>query len=88
MTFPALRDKETALKAKQDELAGLFREAGPDMDLTQIKSFKGTSIDKAAFIRKLNDEATSLGREVDDLRGVAKAADRARVAAALQSALP
>lgn len=80
MTFPALKEKEGALKARQDELGGIFREAGADMDLTKVKSIKGTNIDKAAHIRKLNDEMTDLGKEVDNLRAVQKAADRTKVA--------
>lgn len=80
MSFPALKDKEGALDAKRRELKGIFDEAGPDMDLTKVRAIKGTTVDKAAHIRKLNDEQTALGKEVDDLRAVQKAADRAKVA--------
>jgi HK97 family phage major capsid protein len=80
MSFPALKEKEQALEAKRTELSGIFKEAGPEMDLTKVKSVHGTTIDKAAYIRKLNDEQTALGREVDDLRAVQKAADRTKVA--------
>ncbi|MGL5910381.1 MAG: phage major capsid protein [Phycicoccus sp.] len=78
MSFPALAEKEGALNAKRTELAAIFNEAGQEMDLTKVKSIKGTTVDKAAHIRKLNDEQTALGKEVDDLRAVQKAADRAR----------
>lgn len=80
MTFPALKEKEEALAAKRAELADIFRQAGPEMDLAQVKSIKGTTVDKAAHIRALNDEQTDLGKEVDDLRAVQKAADRTRTA--------
>jgi hypothetical protein len=80
VAFPALNEKEGAFKAKKDELAGIFREAGPDMDLAQVKSIRGTSIDKAAHIRKLNDELSDLSKEVDNLRAVQKAADRTKIA--------
>src|SRR5690349_14854216 len=80
MSFPALAEKEGAKKARQDELAAIFREAGPEMDLTKVKSVKGTTVDKAAHIKKLNDELTDLSKEVDNLRAVQKAADRAKVA--------
>jgi HK97 family phage major capsid protein len=80
MGFPALAEKENAFKAKKDELGGIFREAGPDMDLAQVKSIRGTGIDKAAYIRKLNDELTDLSKEVDNLRAVQKAADRTKIA--------
>ena len=80
MSFPALTEKEEKLTAKRSELSVIFTEAGPEMDLTKVKVVKGTTVDKAAHIRKLNDECTDLGKEVDDLRAVAKAAERARVA--------
>lgn len=80
MSFPALKEKEDALAAKRKELAAIFTEAGPEMDLTKVRVVKGTTIDKAAHIRKLNDEQTDLGKEVDDLTAVKKAADRAKVA--------
>jgi HK97 family phage major capsid protein len=80
MAFAALKEKEDALAAKRAELSGIFKEAGQEMDLTKVKSIKGTTVDKAAHIRKLNDEQTELGKEVDDLRAVQKAAERTRVA--------
>lgn len=80
MSFPALKEKEEALEAKRKDLAGIFGEAGPEMDLSKVKSIKGTTVDKAAHIRKLNDESTDLGKEVDNLRAVQKAAERAKVA--------
>jgi HK97 family phage major capsid protein len=79
VSFPALKEKEDALAAKRKELSGIFTEAGQEMDLTKVKSIRGTTVDKAAHIRKLNDEQTDLGKEVDDLRAVQKAAERTRV---------
>jgi HK97 family phage major capsid protein len=78
MEFAALKEKEGALTAKRTELAGIFAEAGQEMDLTKVKSIKGTTVDKAAHIRKLNDEQTALGKEVDDLKAVQRAAERTR----------
>lgn len=78
-SFPALKEKEEKLAVKRSELASIFSEAGPEMDLSKVKAVKGTTVDKAAHIRKLNDECTDLGKEVDDLRAVSKAAERARV---------
>lgn len=80
MNFPALKEKEEALSAKRKELADIFGQAGPEMDLAKVKVIKGTTVDKAAHIRKLNDEQTDLGKEVDDLHAVQKAAERARQA--------
>jgi HK97 family phage major capsid protein len=80
MSFPALKEKEEKLDAKRRELKSIFDEAGPEMDLTKVRVIKGTTVDKASHIRKLNDEQTALGKEVDDLKAVQKAADRAKVA--------
>ena len=80
MTFPALKEAQGKLDAKRKELAAIFDEAGPDVDLTKVKAVKGTTHDIAAKIRELNDEATDLGKEVDSLKAVAKAAERARTA--------
>jgi HK97 family phage major capsid protein len=80
MPFPALEEIEGQVKAKRDELGVIFAEAGPDMDLKNVKSVKGTTFDIAAHVRKLNDELTDLSVKRDDLTAVAKAAERARVA--------
>jgi HK97 family phage major capsid protein len=76
--FPALKDAQGKLEAKRKELADIFDEAGPDLDLTKVKSVRGTTHDIAAKIRELNDEQTDLGKEVDALLAVQKAAERAR----------
>lgn len=81
MTFPALKEKEEKLAAKRNELSVIFTEAGQEMDLSKVKAIRGTTVDKAAHIRKLNDELSDLGKEVDDLRAVQKAADRAKTSA-------
>ena len=80
MTFPALKEAQGKKRAKQDELGAIFAEAGPDVDLTKVKSVKGTTHDIAAKIRELNDELTDLGKEVDSLTMVQKAAERAKTA--------
>lgn len=80
MAFPALNEKEEALSAKRKELADIFAQAGPEVDLSQVKSIKGTTVDKAAHIRKLNDEQTELGKEVDNLKAVQRAAEATKTA--------
>jgi HK97 family phage major capsid protein len=79
--FPALKEVRGKLEAKQGELATIFAEAGPEIDLTKVKAVKGTTHDIAAKIRELNDELTDLGKERDELVAVQKAADRTRSAA-------
>lgn len=78
MAFPALKEAEGKLQAKQDELGKIFTEAGDDMDFSKVKSVSGDSRAIAAHVRKLNDELTDLSKEVQDLQGVQKAAERAR----------
>ena len=77
-TFPALKEAQGKLDAKRAELAAIFAEAGPDIDLSKVKSVKGTTHDIAARIRALNDEQTDLSVEVEGLIGVQKAAERAK----------
>jgi HK97 family phage major capsid protein len=78
MTFPALKEAQGKLDAKRKELAEIFSEAGPEIDLSKVKSVKGTTHDVAAHIRELNDEQTDLAKEVEGLLGVQKAAERAK----------
>lgn len=78
ITFPALTEVEGRLKAKRDELAAVFAEAGPEMDLAKVKSIDGDTSAKAGAIKNLNDELTDLGEKADELRGVARAAKAVR----------
>jgi HK97 family phage major capsid protein len=80
MAFPALKDKTEELTAKRKALGQVFEEAGPEVDLTRVKSVKGTTHEIAAEIRAMNDELTALSKEVDDLTAVEKAAHRAKQA--------
>jgi len=80
MAFPALAEAQGKLELKRKELADIFAEAGPEIDLTKVKSVKGTTHDVAARIRELNDEQTDLGKQVDSLLAVQKAVDRAKQA--------
>lgn len=58
--FPALKDA-------QERLERIFDEAGSEMDLGKVKSVEGTNVEKAAEIKRLNDE-------IRRMQGVAKAA--------------
>jgi HK97 family phage major capsid protein len=75
MTFPALDEAEGKLSAKRKELGDVFAEAGPEVDLAKVKSIKGTTHDKAAWIREKNEEITEAAKEYADLLAVQKAAD-------------
>jgi HK97 family phage major capsid protein len=74
--FPALKDARGKLQAKQDELGSIFAEAGPDLDLSKVKSISGATDTKsvAEHITNLNDECSDLMKQVESLLGVQKAA--------------
>lgn len=62
-----LVEKRNELAAKQKKLHDVFAEAGADLDMDKVKGLDGSSADKVAAIRKMNDELAALGKEVDDL---------------------
>lgn len=79
MKFPALTEAEGKLQAKQKELADIFAEArtGDDgtIDLSKVRAFNGDQHAAADKIRQLNDELTDLGKDVERLSAVRKAAE-------------
>lgn len=76
--FPALRECEDKIAAKSQALHSIFDEAGPDYDMSKVKSLSGDTNAKLAEIRKMNEEITDLGKKRDDLKMLAKAAERVR----------
>lgn len=78
LEFPALKEAQGKLDAKQKKLAEIFAEAGPDLDMGKVKCLDGDSGAKVEAIRNLNKELDDLGVEVDKLREVGKAARRVR----------
>jgi len=81
MEFPALKDAQGKLKAKQDELGKIFAEAnaGGVVDLSKVKSVSGANDTKsvAEYIRNLNTECADLAKEYEDLVETQKAASYA-----------
>ena len=80
--FPALDELTGKIDTKSKLLGQIFDEAGPQIDLSKVKSIHGDSMAKSEEIRKLNDELTDLGKQRDELVQVQKAAERVRVAGA------
>jgi HK97 family phage major capsid protein len=80
LTMPALDELNGKIEAKQKTLGDIFAEAGPEIDLSKVKSLSGDTYAKAEEIRKLNDELTDLGKQRDQLATVKKAAEGVRVA--------
>jgi HK97 family phage major capsid protein len=74
MTFPALKHAQGELDQKRNELAAIFREAGPEMDMDKVKSLSGDSAAKVAEIRNRNEEINDLKDKVDGYKGLAAAA--------------
>lgn len=58
--MPSLVDTREELDARRKRLKAIFDEAGPEMDMDQVKSLTGTSTDKVNEIRRLNAEIDEL----------------------------
>lgn len=72
--------KREELKAKQKALADIFEQAGPDLDLGKAEALKSLADTKARAdeVRRMNDELTALGKDVDQL------AETERIAASVK----
>lgn len=62
-----LVEKRNELEAKQKQLAAIFEEAGPEIDLNKVKSVPGDVQAKLAEIQRMNKELSALGAEVEQL---------------------
>ncbi len=76
--FPALVEADGKLKKAQDDLGKIFKEAGPEVDLTKVTTITGDTKAKAEAIRALNEECAELCKEVESLKAVARAAEAAK----------
>lgn len=73
MNFPALAELEGKISERRKALATIFAEAGPEMDMAKVKSYKGEDV--VGAIRALNDEMTELSLKRDGLLEVKRAAE-------------
>jgi HK97 family phage major capsid protein len=62
-----LKELREAQDAKRDELKGIFDEAGPDRDMSKVKSIEGDTAAKVEHIRKINDELDELAKKAAPL---------------------
>lgn len=78
--FPALKEAQAKLDAKRKSLADIFAEAGPDYDMSKVKSIQGDTHAKVTHIGSLNAEIDECKAKVDELLVVARAAGAAKAA--------
>lgn len=76
MKNAALIDAEAKLSAKQDALRAILAEAGPDMDMSQVKSLSGDTHEKVAELQKLDAELVELADKVKAATNLGEIADR------------
>jgi len=72
--FPALKEAQAALDAARKELADILAEAGPEYDMSRVKSIPGDTHAKVAHIAELNAKIDERKAEVDKLLVVGRAA--------------
>ena len=72
--FPALKEAKGKLDEKRDNLASILREAGPNFDMSLVKSLQGDTQAKVEQIRAFNTEIDECKAKVDELLVVARAA--------------
>jgi len=72
MKFPELKEALERLNALRAELKAVFDEAGPDRDMTKVKSLNGDSQAKVDWIRAKNAEIEEAKDKVDNLRELEK----------------
>lgn len=65
-------------EAKAKRLAQVFEEAGPDLDLSRVKSLEGDASVKAQKIRAMNDELAELKRQIEELETLEMAREAAK----------
>jgi hypothetical protein len=83
--FPALKEAQAALDEKRKSLKSIFDEAGPEYDMTKVKSIQGDTQAKVDFIRQLNEEIDERKAKVDELLVIARAAGAAKEAEQTES---
>src|SRR5690554_7358005 len=78
--FPALTEAQAKLDAKRKSLADVLSEAGPEYDMSKIKSLSGDTAAKVAEIGKMNAEIDDSKKKVDEYLAAARAAAKSKPA--------
>lgn len=78
MQFPALKEAQERLDAKRAELHKILDEAGPNLDMSLVKSVDGDSAAKAARVQALDAEMNDLTDKVKSLEVTAGIAAKHR----------
>jgi HK97 family phage major capsid protein len=78
MSFPALVEAEAKVAAKQKQIADVFTEAGPNYDMSQVKSLNGSTDDKVKTIQEWNAELNAQQTEVEKLKSLFNIAEKNR----------
>ena len=76
MITPEIKELDGKLNERQAKLAAIFKEAGPELDMTKVKSL-GDSVDVVAEINRLNTDMDELGQKRTKLVTVLKGAEYA-----------
>ena len=78
--FPALKEAQGKLDAKRKELRDILAEAGPEYDMSKVKSVSGDTHAKVAHIGSLNAVLEDLKKDVDEKLVLGRAAAAAKAA--------
>jgi hypothetical protein len=76
--FPALTEAQAKLDAKRQGLKSVLDEAGPNYDMSMVKSLSGDTAAKVAEIGKMNAEIDDCKKKVDEYLVVARAAAKSK----------
>ncbi len=72
-----LKELNEAIIAKSKALHDIFEEAGPDMDMSKVKSLSGDTAAKVEAIKAMNAELDDLGRKRDQANQLIESRKRA-----------
>lgn len=79
-TFPKLKEKKAELAEARKQLAEVFEQAGPELDMDKVTVISGDSKAKVEQIQQRNAAIDALADEVAELKKLQAAADNALAA--------